>query len=91
MEIPIIEGRNFRPDDGDVYIFNEAARNKYPIIKINEKAGGYPVIGICKIYDIVVSETMIIHSLSPFLLQEVIIKTDGGNGSKPSMFVYRQE
>ena len=48
MEIPIIEGRNFRPDDGDVYIFNEAARNKYPIIKINEKAGGYPVIGICK-------------------------------------------
>ena len=41
MEIPIIEGRNFRPDDGDVYIFNEAARNKYPIIKINEKAGRY--------------------------------------------------
>ena len=31
-----------------MYIFNEAARKKYPIIKINEKAGGYPVIGICK-------------------------------------------
>lgn len=91
MEIPIIEGRNFRPDDGDVYIFNEAARNKYPIIKINEKAGGYPVIGICKNIRYSSFRNNDYSQPLAFLLQEVIIKTDGGNGSKPSMFVYRQE
>ena len=30
MGIDIVEGRNFRKDDGDVYIFNESAKKKYP-------------------------------------------------------------
>ena len=30
MGIDIVEGRNFRETDGDVYIFNESAKKKYP-------------------------------------------------------------
>lgn len=30
MGIHVTEGRNFKPGDGDVYIFNEAARKNIP-------------------------------------------------------------
>ena len=50
MGIKITEGRNFKPGDGDVYIFNEAARKKYPWMKVGEPAtpGDYPVVGFCE-------------------------------------------
>lgn len=50
LGIKITEGRNFKPGDGDVYIFNEAARKKYPWMKVDEPAtlGDYPVVGFCE-------------------------------------------
>ena len=49
MEIPIIEGRNFRPDDGDVYIFNEATRKKYPWLKVGQTApDDHLIVGFCE-------------------------------------------
>lgn len=50
MGIRITEGRNFRQGDGDVYIFNEAARTKYPWLKVNEpiNPGDYTVVGFCE-------------------------------------------
>lgn len=50
MGIKITEGRNFKPGDGDVYIFNEAARKKYPWMKVDELAApdDYPVVGFCE-------------------------------------------
>ena len=38
LGIKITEGRDFKPSDGDVYIFNEAARKKYPWMKVGELA-----------------------------------------------------
>ncbi len=50
MGIKITEGRNFNSTDGDVYIFNEAARKKYPWIKVGEQLypNDFPVVGICE-------------------------------------------
>ena len=50
MGIDIKEGRNFRKDDGDVYIFNESARKKYPWLTVDQPItdDDYPVVGFCK-------------------------------------------
>ena len=50
MGIQITEGRKFKPGDGDVYIFNEAARKKYPWMKVDQLAttDDLPVIGFCE-------------------------------------------
>lgn len=50
LGIKITEGRDFKAGDGDVYIFNEAARKKYPWMKVDEPAtpGDYPVVGFCE-------------------------------------------
>lgn len=50
MGIKITEGRDFKPGDGDVYIFNEAARKKYSWMRVDEPAvpEDYPVIGFCE-------------------------------------------
>jgi len=50
MGIKLTEGRNFLPTDGDVYIFNEAARKKYPWLKVDQPIlpGDYPVVGFCE-------------------------------------------
>ena len=50
MGIDIVEGRNFRKDDGDVYIFNESAKKKYPWLTVDQPIndGDYPVVGFCK-------------------------------------------
>ena len=50
MGIDIKEGRNFRKDDGDVYIFNESAIKKYPWLTIDQPISDddYPVVGFCK-------------------------------------------
>lgn len=49
MGIQVTEGRKFKPGDGDVYIFNEAARKKYPWLAVNQLAttDDFPVIGFC--------------------------------------------
>ena len=50
MGIDIVEGRNFRKDDGDVFIFNESAKKKYPWLTVDQPIndGDYPVVGFCK-------------------------------------------
>ncbi len=50
MGIRITEGRDFKPGDGDVYIFNEAARAKYQWLAVDQPAttNDYPVIGFCE-------------------------------------------
>ena len=50
MGIHVTEGRDFKPGDGDVYIFNEAARKKYPWMKVGMPAttGEFPVVGFCE-------------------------------------------
>ena len=50
MGIKITEGRDFKPGDGDVYIFNEAARKKYSWMRVDEPAvpEDYPIVGFCK-------------------------------------------
>lgn len=51
MGIKITDGRNFKPGDKDVYIFNEAARQKYKWMGVDKPATpGYttPVIGFCE-------------------------------------------
>ena len=50
MGIDIVEGRNFRKDDSDVYIFNESAKKKYPWLTADQPItdGDYPVVGFCK-------------------------------------------
>ncbi|MBR2234896.1 MAG: ABC transporter permease [Prevotella sp.] len=50
MGIDIVEGRNFRETDGDVYIFNESAKKKYPWLTIDEPINDedMPVIGFCE-------------------------------------------
>ena len=50
LGIKITEGRDFKPSDGDVYIFNEAARKKYPWMRVDEPAvpEDYPIVGFCE-------------------------------------------
>jgi len=50
MGIDIVEGCNFRKDDGDVYIFNESAKKQYPWLTVDQPIadGDYPVVGFCK-------------------------------------------
>ena len=50
MGIDIVEGRNFRESDGDVYILNESAKKQYDWLRVNEPItdGDLPVIGFCK-------------------------------------------
>lgn len=50
LGIRITEGRDFKPGDGDVYIFNEAAWKKYPWMTVDQPAtpGDYPVVGFCE-------------------------------------------
>lgn len=50
MGIKITEGRDFKPGDGDVYIFNEAARKKYSWMRVDEPAvpEDYPIVGFCE-------------------------------------------
>lgn len=50
MGIRVTEGRDFKPGDGDVYIFNEAAKEQYPWMAVDEPAttGDYPVVGFCE-------------------------------------------
>ena len=50
MGIDIVEGRNFRETDGDVYIFNESAKKKYPWLAVDRPIGDndMTVVGFCK-------------------------------------------
>jgi putative ABC transport system permease protein len=50
MGIDIVEGRSFRKDDGDVYIFNESAKKQYPWLTVDQPItdGDFPVVGFCK-------------------------------------------
>ena len=50
MGIDIVEGRSFRKDDGDVYIFNESAKKQYSWLTVDQPItdGDFPVVGFCK-------------------------------------------
>ncbi|MGM9688901.1 MAG: FtsX-like permease family protein [Alloprevotella sp.] len=50
MGIDIIEGRDFKETDSDVYIINEAMKKKYPQIQIDKPLcdGDLPVLGVCR-------------------------------------------
>ena len=50
MGIDIVEGRNFREMDGDVCIFNESAKKKYPWLAIDKPINdeGITVVGFCE-------------------------------------------
>ena len=50
MGIDIVEGRNFKKGDGDMYIFNESAKKQYPWLATDQPItdGDYPVVGFCK-------------------------------------------
>ena len=50
MGIRITDGRNFKPSDNGVYIFNEAARKKYPWMAVDMPAtpGDWNVVGFCE-------------------------------------------
>ena len=50
MGIDIVEGRNFRQTDGDVYIFNESAKKKYPWLDVDKPINDedMPVVGFCE-------------------------------------------
>ena len=49
MGIHVTEGRNFKPGDGDVYIFNEVARKKYPWMKVDQTApDNHLIVGFCE-------------------------------------------
>ena len=50
MGIRITEGRDFKAGDGDVFIFNEAARKKYPRMTVGMPAttNSFPVVGFCE-------------------------------------------
>lgn len=47
--IKIIEGRDFKESDGDVYIINKAMKDQYPNIEVGKQLydGDLPVIGVC--------------------------------------------
>ena len=50
MGIRITDGRNFKPSDNGVYIFNEAARKKYPWMAVDMPStpGDWNVVGFCE-------------------------------------------
>ena len=50
LGIDIVEGRDFKETDGDVYIINEAMKKKYPNIEIDKPLfdGDLTVVGVCK-------------------------------------------
>ena len=50
MGIDIVEGRNFRQTDGDVYIFNASAKKKYPWLAVDKPINDedMPVVGFCE-------------------------------------------
>lgn len=50
MGIGIVEGRNFKRGDGDVYIFNESAKKQYPWLAVDQPIaeGNHPVVGFCR-------------------------------------------
>ena len=50
MGIRITDGRNFKPSDNGVYIFNEAARKKYPWMEVDMPStpGDWNVVGFCE-------------------------------------------
>ena len=50
MGIDIVEGRNFRETDGDVCIFNESAKKKYPWLAVDKPINdeGITVVGFCE-------------------------------------------
>ena len=51
MGIDIVEGRNFRETDGDVYIFNESAKKKYPWLAVDKPINDdqdMPIVGFCE-------------------------------------------
>ena len=50
MGIDIVEGRNFRRTDGDVFIFNESAKKKYPWLAVDKPINDedMPVVGFCE-------------------------------------------
>ena len=47
LGLKIIEGRGFKEGDGDVYMFSESMKKKYPFVKVDEKlnANDFPVVG----------------------------------------------
>ena len=48
--IEVVEGRDFREQDGDVYIVNEAMLQAYPWVKVDQPLvpEDLPVVGVCK-------------------------------------------
>lgn len=48
--IDIVEGRDFKESDGDVYIINEAMKRMYPELEAGKLLcdGDFPIVGICK-------------------------------------------
>ena len=50
MGIDIVEGRNFRQTDGDVFIFNESAKKKYSWLAVDKPINDedMPVVGFCE-------------------------------------------
>ena len=50
MGIDIVEGRNFRETDGNVYIFNESAKKKYPWLAVDKPINDedMTVVGFCE-------------------------------------------
>lgn len=50
MGIEVVEGRDFREYDGDVYIINEAARKQWDWVKMDQPllSNDLPVVGVCK-------------------------------------------
>lgn len=50
LGIRVTEGRDFNQYDGDVYIFNQAARRQYDWLELDKPIlnGNYPVVGFCE-------------------------------------------
>lgn len=50
MGIKIVEGRDYKAGDGDLYLFTESAKKKYPFLRVGEKinADDYEVVGFCE-------------------------------------------
>ncbi|MGP1476261.1 MAG: ABC transporter permease [Phocaeicola sp.] len=47
LGLKIVEGRGFKEGDGDVYMFSESMKKKYPFVKVDEKlnANDFLVVG----------------------------------------------
>ena len=75
MGIDIVEGRNFRQTDGDVYIFNESAKKKYPWLAVDKPINDedMPVVGFCE--DIKYSTLRVDDSQQPIAF--VVPSSDG--------------